>query len=102
MRRFLTLAVALGLAASVAACGGSSQSSSTPTSGSRGAGTTSVATTAPDAANFDGQVIDNPWFPLVPGMTWAYRGVKDGEPAREIMIATSKTKMIQGVPATVV
>jgi hypothetical protein len=103
MNPFLTLSVALGLAASAAACGGSSQNASAPPTGSgSGAGTTPATATAPDAANFDGHVVDNSWFPLIPGMTWEYRGVKDGEPSREIMVATSKTKTIQGVPCTVV
>jgi len=103
MKPFLTLSVALGLAASAGACGGSSQNASAPPTSSGGAaGTTSVTATAPDAANFDGHVVDNLWFPLIPGMTWEYRGVKDGEPSREIMVATSKTKTIQGVPCTVV
>ena len=35
-------------------------------------------------------------------MTWRYRGVKDGRPSREIMVATAQTKTIQGVPCTVV
>jgi hypothetical protein len=103
MRRFLTLSIALGLAASASACGNSSQNTSAPTTGPGGGnGTTPVTTTAPDPANFDGHVVDNPWFPLIPGMTWDYRGVKDGEPSRETMVATSRTKTIQGVPCTVV
>ena len=97
MRRYIALPIALGLVAVAAACGGSSQSTSGLPSGS-----TPVTATAPDASNFDGHVVDNQWFPLVPGMTWAYRGVKDGQPSREIMVATSQTKMIQGVPCTVV
>jgi hypothetical protein len=97
MRRYIALPIALGLVAVAAACGGSSQSTSGLPSGS-----TPVTATAPDASNFDGHVVDNQWFPLVPGMTWAYRGVKDGQPSREIMVATSQTKTIQGVPCTVV
>jgi hypothetical protein len=97
MRRHIALPIALGLVAVAAACGGSSQSTSGLPSGS-----TPVTATAPDASNFDGHVVDNQWFPLVPGMTWAYRGVKDGQPSREIMVATSQTKTIQGVPCTVV
>jgi hypothetical protein len=105
MRRFYALPIVLGLAALAGACGGgSSQSGSAPTTTGSPAssGTTPVASTTADAANFDGHVVDNQWFPLVPGMTWRYRGVKDGEPSREIMIATSKTRTIQGVPCTVV
>ena len=101
MRHSFALSIALGLAALAAACGSSSQTSPSTTSGSAG-GTTPVVTTAPDAANFDGHVVDNSWFPLIPGMTWEYRGVKDGQPSREIMVATSQTKTIQGVPCTVV
>jgi hypothetical protein len=97
MRRYIALPIALGLVAVAAACGGSSQSTSGLPSGS-----TPVTATAPDASNFDGHVVDNQWFPLVPGMTWAYRGVKDRQPSREIMVATSQTKTIQGVPCTVV
>ena len=97
MRHFIAFPVVVGLALVAAACGSSGQStSSLPT------GSTPVTATAPDAANFDGHVVDNQWFPLVPGMTWAYRGVKDGQPSREIMVATSQTKTIQGVPCTVV
>ena len=101
MRRYIALPIALGLVAVAAACGSSSQSSSQSTSG-LSSGSTPVTATAPDASNFDGHVVDNRWFPLVPGMTWEYRGVKDGQPSREIMVATSQTKTIQGVPCTVV
>jgi hypothetical protein len=97
MRHVIALSIAVFLALAAAACGSSGQSTS-----SLPAGSTPVTTTAPDAANFDGHVVDNPWFPLVPGMTWEYRGVKDGQPSREIMVATSQTKTIQGVPCTVV
>jgi hypothetical protein len=97
MRHFFALSIVVGLALVAAACGSSGQSTS-----NLPAGSTPVTTTAPDATNFDGHVVDNEWFPLVPGMTWEYRGVKDGQPSREIMVATSQTKTIQGVPCTVV
>jgi hypothetical protein len=41
--------------------------------------------------------VDNPWFPLAPGATFVYRGVKDGEPARDIVTVTHKTTLIDGV-----
>ena len=45
--------------------------------------------------------IDNPWFPLVPGTTYIYRGMKDGEPSREVLRVTNRTKLIQGARCTV-
>src|SRR5262245_34813038 len=102
MRPFIGIPIALFAAATLAACGGSNQPSSGPSGATGNSAPSPGATTAPDSANFDGHVVDNPWFPLVPGMTWTYRGVKDGEPSREIMIATSATKTIQGVPCTAV
>jgi len=45
--------------------------------------------------------VDNPWFPLRPGMTFVYRGVRDGEPSREVLTVTPLTKLIAGVRCTV-
>jgi hypothetical protein len=45
--------------------------------------------------------VDNPWFPLKPGTTFVYRGVKDGKAAEERLTVTRETKEIQGVRATV-
>jgi hypothetical protein len=46
--------------------------------------------------------VDNPWFPLTPVTTLIYRGSKDGEPARDVVTVTHRTKVIQGVRCTVV
>jgi hypothetical protein len=54
-----------------------------------------------DPANFR-PVVDNPWFPLKPGSTYVYTGVKDGEPARDIYVVTKETKLIDGVACVVV
>jgi hypothetical protein len=48
------------------------------------------------------QRVDNRWFPLKPGTVLVYRGVKDGEPARDIVRVTGKTKLVDGVRCTVV
>jgi hypothetical protein len=45
--------------------------------------------------------IDNPWFPLKPGTTYVYRGVKDGKPSREVLEVTHLTKTIHGVRTSV-
>ena len=47
-------------------------------------------------------VIDNPYFPLVPGTTFIYRGETEGTPTRDVMKVTYKTKEILGVTTTVV
>jgi hypothetical protein len=44
--------------------------------------------------------VDNPWFPLIPGTTFVYRGVKDGKVARDVFSVTSETKTIQGIRCT--
>lgn len=44
----------------------------------------------------------NPWFPLTPGTTYVYQGVKDGKPSRELLTVTHRRKTIAGAPCAVV
>jgi hypothetical protein len=44
----------------------------------------------------------NPYFPLRPGTVSRYRGTDEGERYRERVVVTNRTKVIQGVRATVV
>jgi len=53
------------------------------------------------ASSFSAHV-DNPWFPLLPGTRWVYTGVKDGKPARDIVVATRATRTIDGAPCVAV
>src|SRR5262249_54679854 len=46
--------------------------------------------------------VDNPWFPLRPGTTYVYRGVKDGQPSRDVVTVKHGQKTITGVPCVVV
>jgi hypothetical protein len=46
--------------------------------------------------------VTNEWFPLRPGSVYVYRGVKDGEPSREVMTVTHRTKVIAGATCVVV
>ncbi len=55
----------------------------------------------PSQDGFASQV-DNPWFPLRPGTIDLYRGIKDGQPSRDVFTVTRRTKVIQGVRCTVV
>jgi hypothetical protein len=75
MKRALIVLVAV-----LAGCGGSTNSS---------------------PARFSARVT-NSWYPLLPGSTWVYRGVKDGEPAREVMTVTHRTRTIAGARCVVV
>jgi hypothetical protein len=55
----------------------------------------------PAPSEFEAQV-NNPWFPLHPGYTLVYRGVKDGRPSRDVFTVTDRTKTILGVRCKVV
>lgn len=46
--------------------------------------------------------IDNPWYPLRPGTTFVYRGSEDGQPTRDVVTVTRRTKTILGVRCVVV
>ena len=63
--------------------------------------TASATTSGPNPGNFVARVT-NPWFPLLPGTTFVYRGVKDGKKARDVVTVTHNTKRIQGVLCTAV
>lgn len=55
----------------------------------------------PAPAEFEAHV-NNAWFPLHPGYTLLYRGTKDGQPSRDVLHVTRRTKKILGVRCTVV
>lgn len=44
----------------------------------------------------------NPYFPLDPGTTYVYQGVRDGQPTRDVVTVTRRTVVIQGVTCVVV
>ena len=46
--------------------------------------------------------VNNPWFPLKPGTTYVYMGVKDGLPAVDILRVTHRTRVIDGVRCAVI
>jgi hypothetical protein len=70
-------------------------------SGSDAFARSSVLAVNLNPANFSARV-DNPWFPLTPGTTYVYRGIKDGQPSRDLVSVTHKTRKIAGVPCVVV
>ena len=66
-----------------------------------GATESTTSSASPERTGFSANVT-NPWFPLRPGSVYRYRGVKDGEPSREVMTVTHRTKTIEGAPCVVV
>jgi hypothetical protein len=49
-----------------------------------------------------GPHVTNPYFPLAPGRVLVYTGVKDGERAVDIVLATARTRLVDGVRTRVV
>lgn len=54
-----------------------------------------------DPAHFV-SVIDNPYYPLPVGRTLVYRGLKDGKTQIDRVTVLSKTRVVEGITATVV
>jgi hypothetical protein len=46
--------------------------------------------------------VTNAYYPLLPGMRWEYRGVKDGRPLRDVVLVTHRTERIGSVRCAVV
>jgi hypothetical protein len=46
--------------------------------------------------------IDNPYFPLPVGRRLGYRGIEDGQKEVDRVSVTDRTKVIEGITATVV
>jgi hypothetical protein len=64
-----------------------------------GCGSSKSASPAPAKQRFGFSAnVTNLWFPLRRGSVYRYRGVKDGEPSREVVVVTRKTKTIDGAP----
>ena len=62
---------------------------------------TAFASGGPNPSHF-ARSVTNPWFPLRPGTTLVYRGVKDGKPSRDVFHVTGATRRIAGVTCTAV
>jgi hypothetical protein len=87
------------------ACSSSSGGSSSPTSSPRSASTLAPVhgTYSPsiDPANFV-KTIDNPYWPLEPGTTYTYDGVRGTTPQTDVEVVSYQTKVILGIRSTVV
>jgi hypothetical protein len=65
-------------------------------------GATASANPAPSAASFDAAAfsatVDNPFFPLRPGMRWHYRSATKDGVETTVVTVTTKTRTIAGIP----
>jgi hypothetical protein len=57
--------------------------------------------TGAQAARFHARVT-NPWFPLLPGMRWTYRGADSGRPSRDVVRVARRTAVVGGMRCAVV
>src|SRR5687768_8151061 len=60
-----------------------------------------IHTPSPDPRDFVAGV-DNPWFPLEPGTVRTYRATGGGATETIVVTVTDRTRVVQGVPTTVV
>ena len=91
----------LASACSSSGGGGSSSSTSSPPSASSLAPVHGTYSPAIDPATFV-QTIDNPYWPLEPGTTYTYDGVRGTTPQTDVEVVTHRTKVILGITSTVV
>src|ERR1700716_1768252 len=108
MRRILIaarIAPAFGLAALLVACG--SSKSSKQASKAPGATSSQIQLTKPgpsgppyhpkiEPASFTTHFTNHYW-PLKPGATWTYDGLKDGQPEHVVIVVTKKPRTVYGV-----
>ena len=96
LRKTCGLALALTLGVAVAAPTGSSTTPRPPSWILRGAYAPTI-----DPADFV-RVVDNRYFPLKPGTSFRYRGVRDGVAQTDDVVVTRRVKYVLGVRCTVV
>jgi hypothetical protein len=75
---------------------------STSAEGSGGGATDEIAHLKFDPCNFSNEIIDNPYFALIPGTTFTYESETEEGTEEDIVVVTNETKEILGVTATVV
>ena len=46
--------------------------------------------------------VTNPWYPLKPGTSLVYKGVKDGKPQRDVVKVTHRVKVVGGAHCIVI
>jgi hypothetical protein len=96
-------AVLVGACSSSSTPARSSPTTAPPSSSPASAPSASASVYVPviDPANFVAPV-DNPYFPLTPGTTYVFEGVRDGKGQRDAFAVTTETKVVMGITSVVV
>src|SRR4051794_37396200 len=87
--------VGLALLATAAAAAPASYAGSAPAR-------TAIHRHHPAPSHFTRGRVDNRWFPLKPGTKYVYRGSEDGDGTKDVLIATYRTTLVDGVTCRVV
>ena len=82
--------------------GGSGGESGTGASASQIASGAGPSGPAQVASNDFSATVNNPYYPLKPGTTYRYRGVKDGKPTNDVYAVSHETKAIEGASCVAV
>ncbi|MGH3375676.1 MAG: hypothetical protein ACRDP6_13135 [Actinoallomurus sp.] len=96
IRRRLQMVALAALPIFAVACGGGTEATAPRAAQPPPSPPASAPTIRP--ADFIAKV-DNPWFPLTPGTTLTYKGVKDGKPTVDKVVVTDRTTVVDGVPS---
>src|SRR2546425_8957880 len=115
VRAVTTAIAAAGVAALLAACGSSGTKLVSPKTTTTSAAPTPATTVAIKnpltiGANYHPKInpakftnrVTNRYFPLVPGKTLHYKGVRDGKPTEHTFTVTRDTKVVMGVRCAVI
>jgi len=103
----IAAALVLGLLGWLASgCGSSNGASSSTSASAAGSAPTLAPIQTPyspkiDPANFV-STVDNPYWPLKPGTTFHYKGIRGKTPQTDNEVVTHQTKQVLGVASTVV
>ena len=94
--------VVLTAAALLGACGSGDEASAPSTTRPVIEVQDAAATTPPTEPSGYVERVDNPYFPLLPGSRWLYRGTEDGERVEIEVTVTDDRRTVNGISAVVV
>ena len=102
MHRRGSTSIARGISLLLLVTSGLATTAATPAAASPSERVAPMPPHHPSPSHFTRGRVTNPWFPLHPGDRYVYRGSEDGDHTRDVMIATYRTRVVDGVVCRVV